>query len=274
MSLVWSHAGPTVLAAFLASLVEFVEALTVVLAVGTVRGWRGALSGSGVAVLVLLALIAVLGTALTRIPLDAIQLVVGALLLLFGLRWLRKAILRAAGVIPLHDETVAFAKQTDAMRKLGGGGGWDRAGFAAAFQITMLEGTEVVFIVIATGAGGSGLLWPASLGALAALLVVVVLGVALASPAGRCAREHAEIRRGRVAVRFWLLLDRRGDGRCVAGRGLGDVDPQRRVSGRGIAGGEAVPCPCGPASFPDAWLGGRDALAEDHIVRDFRPVRG
>jgi uncharacterized membrane protein len=182
MSLVWSHAGPTVLAAFLASLVEFVEALTVVLAVGTVRGWRGALSGSGVAVLVLLALIAVLGTALTRIPLDAIQLVAGALLLLFGLRWLRKAILRAAGVIPLHDETVAFARQTDAMRKLGGGGGWDRAGFAAAFQITMLEGTEVVFIVIATGAGGSGLLWPASLGALAALLVVVVLGVALHRP--------------------------------------------------------------------------------------------
>jgi uncharacterized membrane protein len=182
MNLVWSHAGPTVLAAFLASLVEFVEALTVVLAVGTVRGWRGALSGSGVAVLVLLALIAILGTALTRIPLDAIQLVVGALLLLFGLRWLRKAILRAAGVIPLHDETVAFAKQTDAMRKLGGGGGWDRVGFAAAFQITMLEGTEVVFIVIATGAGGSGLLWPASLGALAALLVVVVLGVALHRP--------------------------------------------------------------------------------------------
>jgi uncharacterized membrane protein len=182
MSLVWSHAGPTVLAAFLASLVEFVEALTVVLAVGTVRGWRGALSGSGAAVLVLLALIAVLGAALTRIPLGAIQLVVGALLLLFGLRWLRKAILRAAGVIPLHDETVAFAKQTDAMRKLGGGGGWDKAGFAAAFQITMLEGTEVVFIVIATGAGGSGLLWPASLGALAALLVVVVLGVALHRP--------------------------------------------------------------------------------------------
>src|SRR5882757_7286799 len=119
---IWTHAGPTILAAFLASLVEFVEALTVVLAVGSVRGWRGALSGTGVALLVLLVLIAVLGTALTRVPLDVIQLAVGALLLLFGMRWLRKAILRAAGVIPLHDETAAFAKETEAMRKLGGGG--------------------------------------------------------------------------------------------------------------------------------------------------------
>jgi uncharacterized membrane protein len=182
MSIMWAHAGPTILAAFLASLVEFVEALTVVLAVGSVRGWRGALSGTGVALLVLLVLIAVLGTALTRVPLDVIQLVVGALLLLFGMRWLRKAILRAAGVIPLHDETAAFAKETEAMRKLGGGGGWDKVGFATAFQITMLEGTEVVFIVIAVGAGGSGLLLPASLGALAALLLVVILGIALHRP--------------------------------------------------------------------------------------------
>lgn len=178
----WTHAGPTVLAAFLASLVEFVEALTVILAVGSVRGWRGALSGAAVALAVLLAIIAVLGTALTRIPLDIIQLVVGALLLLFGLRWLRKAILRSAGVIPLHDETAAFIKETEAMRRLGGGGGWDKVGFGAAFQITMLEGTEVVFIVIAIGAGSTGLLLPASLGALAALLLVVVLGVAIHRP--------------------------------------------------------------------------------------------
>jgi uncharacterized membrane protein len=182
MSILSAHAGPTILAAFLASLVEFVEALTVVLAVGSVRGWRGALSGTGAALLVLLVLISVLGTALTRIPLDVIQLAVGALLLLFGMRWLRKAILRAAGVIPLHDEAAAFAKETEAMRKIGRGGGWDKVGFATAFQITMLEGTEVVFIVIAVGAGGSGLLLPASLGALAALLLVVVLGIALHRP--------------------------------------------------------------------------------------------
>lgn len=178
----WTHAGPSVAAAFLASLVEFVEALTVILAVGSVRGWPGALSGAGVAVAILIAIIAVLGTALTHIPLDYIQLGVGVLLLLFGLRWLRKAILRSAGVIPLHDEAAAFAKETEAMRQLGGGGRWDKVAFGAAFQITMLEGTEVVFIVVAIGAGGSGLLVPASLGALAALLVVFLLGVAIHRP--------------------------------------------------------------------------------------------
>src|SRR6266851_789091 len=96
----WAHAGPSVLAAFLASLVEFVEALTVVLAVGTVRGWRPALAGTGLGLLVLVALVLALGPALARIPLDLVQLVVGLLLLLFGMRWLRKAILRAAGAIP------------------------------------------------------------------------------------------------------------------------------------------------------------------------------
>ena len=182
MGIGWAHAGPSIVAAFLASMVEFVEALTVVLAVGSVRGWGGALGGSAVAIIVLLVLIAVLGTALTRIPLDVVQLAVGALLLLFGLRWLRKAILRAAGVIALHDEQAIFARQTAAMRGLGASGGWDRVGFATAFQITMLEGTEVVFIVIAIGAGGTGLLLPASLGALAALLVVVTLGLAIHRP--------------------------------------------------------------------------------------------
>jgi Ca2+/H+ antiporter, TMEM165/GDT1 family len=183
MGIEWAHAGASILAAFLASLVEFVEALTVVLAVGSVRGWRGAITGSIAALLVLLALVAVLGGALTRIPLEAAQLAVGALLLLFGLRWLRKAILRAACVIPLHDETAIFAKETDKMRLLGRTPQrWDRAAFATSFQITMLEGTEVVFIVVAISAGGAGLLVPASLGALAALLVVVALGIAVHRP--------------------------------------------------------------------------------------------
>jgi uncharacterized membrane protein len=91
-------AWPPMLAAFLASLVEFVEALTVVLAVGMVRGWRSALTGTGLAFAVLVALVVVLGPALTRIPLNLVQLVVGTLLLLFGMRWLRKAILRARRV--------------------------------------------------------------------------------------------------------------------------------------------------------------------------------
>lgn len=178
----WAHAGPSIVASFLASLVECVEALTVVLAVGSVRGWRSALTGSALALGVLLVLIAGLGRALTRVPLHTLQLVVGILLLLFGLRWLRKAILRSAGQIALHDESVAFAKNAASMQNLGGVRGWDRVAFATAFQITMLEGTEVVFIVVAVGAGGVGLLLPASLGAVTALLLIIGLGIALHRP--------------------------------------------------------------------------------------------
>jgi uncharacterized membrane protein len=186
MGLHWMHAGPSIIAAFLASLVEFVEALTVVLAVGVVRGWRGALGGSGAAIVALLAIIAVLGPALARIPLDTLQLFVGALLLLFGMRWLRKAILRAAGVIALHDEAAEFAEQTATLQRIGlVHRGFDKVAFAAAFKITMLEGIEVVFIVIAIGAGGAGLLIPAALGALAALLVVIALGIAIHRPLAR-----------------------------------------------------------------------------------------
>lgn len=203
----WTHAGPSILAAFLASTVEFVEALTVVLAVGSVRGWRDTLLGAAAALGVLLLLVAVLGTALTRIPLDLVQMVVGALLLLFGLRWLRKAILRSAGVIPLHDETAAFAKQTEAMRGHGAARGWDRIAFGAAFQITMLEGTEVVFIVIAVGAGGAGLLLPASLGALAALLVVMTLGLVVHRPLARVPENNLKFVVGVLLSAFgcfWL----------------------------------------------------------------------
>jgi uncharacterized membrane protein len=166
----WAHVGPSILASFLASLVECVEALTVVLAVGSVRGWRSTLEGSALAVGVLMVLITGLGRALTRVPLHTLQLVVGILLLLFGLRWLRKAILRSAGQIALHDESAAFVR------------GWDRVAFATAFQITMLEGTEVVFIVIGIGAGGVGLIFPASLGAAVALLLIIGLGFVLHHP--------------------------------------------------------------------------------------------
>jgi Ca2+/H+ antiporter, TMEM165/GDT1 family len=178
----WAHTAPSIVASFLASLVECVEALTVVLAVGSVRGWRSALVGSATAIAILLLLIATLGRALTRIPLQTLQLVIGALLLLFGLRWLRKAILRSAGLIPIHDEEAAFAKNSASMRRLPNAGVWDRIAFAAAFQIVMLEGTEIVFIVVAIGAGGAGLLLPASLGAVAALVVVSALGFALHRP--------------------------------------------------------------------------------------------
>jgi Ca2+/H+ antiporter, TMEM165/GDT1 family len=182
----WAHAGPSVLAAFLASLVEFVEALTVVLAVGTIRGWRPALAGTGVALLTLAVLIIAIGPALARIPLGTVQLVVGTLLLLFGLRWLRKAILRAVGLIPLHDETAAYAAETNLLSRSPRRflAGWDTVAVTASFKIVMLEGIEVVFIVIAIGAASRQLL-PAGIGAGAALLVVIVLGIALHRPLAR-----------------------------------------------------------------------------------------
>ena len=179
----WAHVGPTIAAAFLASLVEFVEALTVVLAVGAVRGWRGALGGAGAALLLLALLVALLGPAIVRIPQGIVQLGLGSLLLLFGMRWLRKAILRAAGVIPLHDEEDAYAKQTASLRALASlSEGWDGVALGTSFKITMIEGIEVVFIVIAMGGAGQGLLVPASLGAFAALVLVVMLGAALHKP--------------------------------------------------------------------------------------------
>ncbi|MGH8183581.1 MAG: COG4280 domain-containing protein [Rhodanobacteraceae bacterium] len=217
MPIVWSHAGPALLASFLASLVECVEALTVVLAVGAVRGWRDALAGSAVAVLVLLGLVVVLGSALTRIPLQDVQLFVGALLLLFGMRWLRKAILRAAGVLALHDEAAIYTRQTQTLagaevRRRG----WDKLAFAAAFKITMLEGIEVVFIVIAIGAGRRGLLLPAGIGAVAALIVVVALGALVHRPLARVPENTLKFVVGALLCAF---------GTFWVGEGIGDAWP-------------------------------------------------
>ena len=182
----WTTAAPAVATAFLSSLVEAVEALTIVLAVSFVRGWRpagiGAIAGLGLLALIVLAL----GPLLDRVPLHPLQLVIGILLLLFGMRWLRKAILRAAGVLPLHDEAKAFASETQELRdqehrheeRL------DWLAGLASFKAVVLEGLEVVFIVIAVGAG-RGLVGAASLGALAACLIVVAAGFALHRPLAR-----------------------------------------------------------------------------------------
>jgi Ca2+/H+ antiporter, TMEM165/GDT1 family len=153
--MIWTTAAPAVTTAFLSSLVEAVEALTIVLAVASVRGWRpaaiGALGGLALLALIVLAL----GPLLGRFPLHALQLVIGILLLLFGMRWLRKAILRAGGVIALHDEAIAFVTETeelcDQARQHEARLDW-LAGFAS-FKAVVLEGLEVVFIVIAVGAG-------------------------------------------------------------------------------------------------------------------------
>jgi uncharacterized membrane protein len=184
----WAHVGTVILAAFLASLVEFVEALTIVLAVGTTRGWRSALIGAGAGALFLTALTLAVGPALQRIPLTSLQLVVGVLLLLFGMRWLRKAILRAGGAIDLHDEAAIYANETAALARDGGGSSpararLDRVAVAASFKAVTLEGLEVIFIVIATGA--RGLLVPAAVGAALAGALVILTGLALRRPLAR-----------------------------------------------------------------------------------------
>lgn len=182
----WATAAPAISATFLASLVEVVEAFTIVLAVGTVQGWRPALTGTAAGLGVLGLLVLALGPVLDRVPIQSLQLVIGILLLLFGLRWLRKAILRAAGVIALHDEELAFAKETanltDAAQRDAERRNWI-AGLVA-FKAVVLEGVEVVFIVIAVGAG-RGLLWPASLGALAACALVLAVGAIVHKPLSR-----------------------------------------------------------------------------------------
>jgi uncharacterized membrane protein len=182
----WAHIGPALTAAFLASLVEAVEALTIVLAVATVRGWRpaglGAIAGLGVLALI----VAGLGPLLELIPLNLLQLAIGVLLLLFGMRWLRKAILRAAGIIPLHDETATFAAETAELREQAArhAARLDWLAALASFKAVLLEGLEVVFIVIAVSAG-RGLLVPASAGALAACLMVAGFGFAVHRPLAR-----------------------------------------------------------------------------------------
>jgi Ca2+/H+ antiporter, TMEM165/GDT1 family len=182
----WSSAGPAVSAAFFASIVEVVEAFTIVLVVATLRGWKPAVLGTAAALFVLAAVVVILGPLLDRVPLNALQLVIGILLLLFGIGWLRKASLRAGGVIPLHDENAIFAKETaqlsaDVQRQKTS---QDWIAGIAAFKAVLLEGLEVIFIVIAVGAG-RGLLWPASLGALAACALVLVIGAIAHRPLAR-----------------------------------------------------------------------------------------
>jgi Ca2+/H+ antiporter, TMEM165/GDT1 family len=189
-----------VTAAFLASFVEFVEALTIVLAVAAVRGWRPALLGTATAAAILAALVLAFGPRLAELNVPAFHLVVGFLLLLFGLRWLKKSVLRAAGVLKLHDEALAYEKETEALRTLVASrpsptpllgkerqteeARADAAGMLTAFNGVFVEGTEVVFIVLAVGAAGRSL-WPPAIGAAAAALAVIGLGVIVRGPLTR-----------------------------------------------------------------------------------------
>jgi uncharacterized membrane protein len=209
----WSTAAPAIGSAFLASLVEVVEAFTIILAVATLRGWRPAVLGTGAALAVLAAIVLALGPVLDRVPLHLLQLVIGVLLLLFGIGWLRKAALRAGGVIALHDEEAIFAKETASLgaeaRRQHTSLDWI-AGITA-FKAVLLEGLEVVFIVIAVGAG-RGLLWPASLGALAACGAVLLVGVFVHRPLARVPENTLKFGVGVMLTAFGVFWTGEGLG--------------------------------------------------------------
>jgi Ca2+/H+ antiporter, TMEM165/GDT1 family len=167
-----------------ASFVEFVEALTIVLAMGMTRSWRSALWGVALALLALVIFTAVAGYALvTWLPESALQLTIGTLLLIFGLQWLRKAVLRSSGLKALHDEEQEFREQAEAARAAGDEKrfGLDWFAFVVSFKGVFLEGVEVVFIVITFGLNADDM--PVAVaGAVAAIVVVLALAVVVRTP--------------------------------------------------------------------------------------------
>jgi Ca2+/H+ antiporter, TMEM165/GDT1 family len=223
-----AHAGPALLASFLASSVECVEALTIVLAVGAVRGWRPALFGAGLALGLLAVLVAAFGAGLGLLPLALLQTGIGILLLLFGMRWLRKAVLRAGGIIALRDEAANYASETRALQsEPAEARGWDPIGIATSFKAVTLEGIEVVFIVIAVGAVGGALI-PATVGALAAAVLVAAIGVLLHRPLARVPENALKFAVGVMLSSFgtfWI-----GEGYGVAWPG-GDLSVLGLIAG-------------------------------------------
>ncbi len=203
---------PAVSAAFLSSLVEATEALTIVLAAAIVRGWRPALLGAGAGLGVLVLIVAALRPVLDLVPLAALRLAIGVLLLLFGMRWLRKAVLRAAGVIPLHDELVAFAAETAQLNEQARQETRrDWLAGLTAFKAVLLEGLEVVFIVIAIGVG-RGLVVPASVGAVAACVAVIAVGAVVHRPLARIPENTLKFLVGAVLCAFGVFWTGEGLG--------------------------------------------------------------
>src|SRR5262245_33401529 len=190
-----------------------VEALTIVLGVGVVRGWRSTLIGAGAAGIVLALLVAALGPALSSIPIDSLRFVVGALLLVFGLQWLRKAILRSSGFKDLHDEEEAFRQERELAAAAGDERrlGLDWYAFTVSFQGVLLEGLEVVFIVIAFGSA-QGQLGLAVAGAAAAFVAVAVAGVVARGPLSRVPENTIKFAVGLLLTSFGCFWAAEGAG--------------------------------------------------------------
>ena len=201
------------LAGFLACGVEMVEALTIVLAVGVTRGWRSTMIGVGAAMLVLAAIVVALGPALTAIPIDALRLAVGGLLLIFGLQWLRKAVLRAGGVKAVRDEGAAYLRQVEAAH---GASAVRRANldwysFTVAFKGVLLEGLEAAFIVVTVGSNqhNVGLV---AVSAVCALVVVVLAGVVVHAPLSRVPENTMKFVVGTMLTTFGTFWSSEGAG--------------------------------------------------------------
>ena len=194
-----------IVSVFVACAVEATEALTIVLAVGATRSWRSAMIGVGVALLALAIVTAALGPALTALPINVLRAVVGGLLLVFGLQWLRKAILRASGLKALHDEDATFAEETEAARSAGTvDESFDGYSFLVSFKGTFLEGLEVVFIALTFGSNQRNVPVAAA-AAVAAVLFVTAVGVALRAPLARVPENSLKVVVGVMLTSFGVF---------------------------------------------------------------------
>jgi uncharacterized membrane protein len=197
---------------FLACAVEAVEALTIVLAVGMTRSWRSALGGCGAAVFALAATTAILGPGLTSLPINTVRLVVGGLLLVFGLQWLRKAILRATGLKAQHDEEKIYREEVEAARAAGARHiRFDGYAFTIAFKGVLLEGLEVVFIALTFGANQHRL-GLAAAAAVAAVLLVTAVGVVVRHPLGQVPENAMKFSVGVMLTSFGIFWGAEGAG--------------------------------------------------------------
>jgi uncharacterized membrane protein len=196
---------------FLACAVEAVEAFTIVLAVGSTRRWSSALLGVGAATIVLGALVAALGPALTVLPIEVLRLVVGGLLLVFGLQWLRKAILRAGGAKALHDETAIFEEEAAAAERAALGEGIDSYSFAISFKAVLLEGLEVAFIILTFGANQDDVPL-AALAAAMGVLAVLAAGLVARAPLARVPENSMKFVVGVLLTTFGVFWGAEGAG--------------------------------------------------------------
>jgi uncharacterized membrane protein len=208
-------------ASFLASSVEMVEALTIVLAVGVSREWRSTLIGVASALVALAIIVVVLGPALALIPIDALRLAIGALLLIFGLQWLRKAILRASGYKALHDEAAIYERELAgaraARKELKAGMDW--YAYTLSFKGVFLEGLEVIFIVLTFGLS-QGSIPLAALGAAAAVVLVGSVGVVVHQPLSRVPENGLKFVVGALLTTFGAFWSGEGVGITWPGEDL------------------------------------------------------